>query len=169
MACAPPQRRAPRALKQALWGRAGCRLTIARTHSGPGHHYSEAASQARTSRAAGSLTTSPGPGERRGHSGLWGQVLGLILGPPSPGGSSGSRDTFLAAGLRSVQVGRGATIWLLLHCPKRTLVGLSASLGWSLCVPSEGGQVQLSEAEPILTALKDASRGQWPKQCCRKR
>lgn len=59
------------------------RLTISPTQSGPGHHCSEAASQVHTSRAAGSLATSPGPSETFVHiGGLWARALGQILGPP---------------------------------------------------------------------------------------
>lgn len=43
----------------------GSGLTISLTHSGPGSRCLGPASQARTSRAAGSSATSPGPGETR--------------------------------------------------------------------------------------------------------
>lgn len=56
-------------------------LTISPTHTGAGSHWSEPASRAHTSRAAGSSATSPGPGDTcalralqpalRGAVGLW--------------------------------------------------------------------------------------------------
>lgn len=107
--CRTSEKSSIRPPKQLPWGRTGCRLTISLTRCGPGHHCSEPASQVRISRAAGSLTTSPGPGETCVHtSRLWGAGFG-----PDPWAiqeaAYRSRGTFLAAGLHPAGVGIGAT------------------------------------------------------------
>lgn len=79
------------------------RFTISLTRSEPGHRCFEPASQVHTSRAAGSLATSPVPGETRVHTGvLWGEGSG-----PDPWAAwslvwkaaRGSRSASLAVGL----------------------------------------------------------------------
>ena len=112
-------------------------LTISQTHCGPGSHCPGPASRAHTSRAAGSSTTSPAPGEterpvlREGRK-------GAPQNRPPGRGEAGSPPRW-AAGFRSG----------LVELPPLHAQGTG------------GGAA--------LTALKDASRGQWPKQCCRKR
>lgn len=96
---------------QVLW------LTISPTRSGPGRRCSEPASQVRTSRAAGSLATSPGPGETCAHrwpvgGRLWTIPLGCL--EPGVGGSSGEQGCVPSCGALLCRGGQGCLqLWLL--------------------------------------------------------
>ena len=120
------------------------------TSLGPSGHCPGPASRARTSRAAGSSATSPAPGEAEG----------LALGESRKGA------------LRSHDPGPSEqTTWRAF--PPEVRLGahphgqLGSGQGWQNDpLPLRARD---AGAGPALTALKDASRGQWPKQCCRNR
>lgn len=95
-------------------------LTISPTHSGPGHHCSEPASQVHTSRAAGSLATSPGPGETCVHiGGLWARSLGLL--EPGQGGKSAEQGRIPSCGALLCRGGQGLSpgSGFFLYSPER--------------------------------------------------
>ena len=125
-------------------------LTISPTRCGPGSRCPGPASRARTSRAAGSSATSPAPGEAEGLALGEGRKGALRSHDPGP-----SEQTTWRAFPPEVRLGA--------HPHGQ----LGSGQGWQNDpLPLRARD---AGAGPALTALKDASRGQWPKQCCRNR